>query len=254
MDFGTSVHGAIEKYRTKKDPITIDQALVVFEEKFKQLYTENKEKYRDREKQYSYDEFVESGKRIIQDLNSCIELRDCEVLFNEYPLKLNIDRTDGLEMYFKGFVDMIIKWKDGRGNPVIYIIDFKTCSWGWTVDKKTNRDLHAQLFLYKHFFSKKFNLNPKEIRVAFVLLKKKPQPGKSAVEFFPVSAGPVSVQRALDELNSDMTEMKRCAETNDFKKNRDACVSPFGDVCPYLNTPHCPGEKDGTQEKDPVVV
>lgn len=240
MDFGTSIHGAIEHYRTRNDPISIEDATDWFEISMRQLFEQNFSNYRKREQEtVDIEWFVNAGKRIIKDLNSCIELRDAQVVYNEHKLQLPIDRTDGLEINFKGFIDMVIKSKDGRGNPVLYIVDFKSCSWGWDGDKRRDRDMHAQLFLYKHFLSKKFNIDPKQIRCAFVLLKKRPPKDTCAVEFFPVSAGPVSVQRALDDINSDITEMKERYDSNTFKKNRDACTSAFGDVCPYLNTDKC---------------
>jgi hypothetical protein len=77
-------------------------------------------------------------------------------------------------MKFKGFIDMVIKTKDKRGNTILYICDFKTCSWGWPVEKKQDRNLQYQILLYKHFLCKKFDLDPKFVRTAFVLLKRKP--------------------------------------------------------------------------------
>lgn len=242
MDFGTACHAAIEHYRTRKDPISLADALDWFEITFRQLHEQNVLEYREKERSARVDDFVKAGRVIISELDNCLELREAEIIYNEHPLRLPIDRSDDLKIDFKGFIDMVIKWKDGRGNPVLYVVDFKTCSWGWDGEKRRDRDLAAQLFLYKHFLSKEFNLDPKQIRCAFVLLKKRPPKGACAVEFFPVSAGPISVQHALDELNSDLTDIKKRFDTNTLKKNRNHCVSPFGDVCPYLNTDKCPKE------------
>lgn len=242
LDFGTSIHAAIEAYRTRHNPISIQDALDWFEITLRNLHEQNVLLYRERDQKIKVNDFIVAGRRIINDLNNCIELRDAEVVYNEHLLRLPIERSDGLVIDFKGFIDMVIKSKDGRGNPILYIVDFKSCSWGWDGEKRRDRDLHAQLFLYKHFLSKEFNLDPKQIRCAFVLLKKRPPKDVCAVEFFPVSAGPVSVQRTLDDINSDITEMKQRFDDGTLKKNRDFCTSPFGDVCPYLNTDKCPKE------------
>lgn len=241
LDFGTCIHHAIEHYKTRKDPVTLDDALKMFEEKFRDLHGKNHLKYKQRERDLKLEDFVVAGKRILTDLEKCDVLKNATVVFNEHMLLSPIERTDDLKINFKGFIDMVIKSVDGRGKPILFIVDIKTCSWGWTLEKKTDRDLQAQIFLYKHFLCKEFNLNPKEVRCAFLLLKRSPRKDDIAVEWFPVSAGPVPVQRTLDNLGSDLTEMKHRFETDSFKKNRSACKNEYGDVCPFFNTKHCPG-------------
>ncbi len=240
MDFGTAVHHAIEHHRTRKDPIDLAAAKLLFETKFKELFEANKEKYRERERTVNVVDFINAGNKILDHLQNCQELTEAQVLFNEHPLLLPIDRTDGLQINFKGFIDMVVKTKDKRGKTILYVIDFKTCSWGWDGEKRNDRDLHAQLFLYKHFLAKEFDLDPSEVRTAFVLLKRRPAKGVNAVEFFPISAGPVSVQRALDALNSDLTDMKHRLETNTLIKDRNKCTNEFGDVCQFKGTSSCP--------------
>lgn len=242
MDFGTCVHGAIEKHRTRKDPISLNEAKDFFEKSFKDTFEKNKTKYRERERTLDIEDFVLAGKRILDHLVQCIELTSADVVYNEHELLLPMDRSDSIQINFKGFIDMVIKTKDKLGKTILYIVDFKTCSWGWDGDKRQDRDLHSQLFLYKHFLCKKFNLDPKQVRTAFVLLKRRPSKNTCAVEFFPVSAGPVSVQRALDNLNSDLTDMNERLETNTLAKNRKQCTNEYGDVCPYYKTEHCHGE------------
>lgn len=242
MDFGTAVHEAIEKYKTRKDALSLDGAKQHFEKLFRELFTNNLQKYREKEREVNVEEFIVAGKRILDHLEKCDELWKAEVVYNEHELILPIERSDGLKVNFKGYIDMVIKTVDGRGKTILYIVDFKTCSWGWDGDKRQDRELQYQLFLYKHFLCKKFNLDPKQVRTAFCLLKRRPSKNTDAVEFFPVSAGPVSVQRALDAINSDLTDMDTRLKENTIQKNRNICKNDFGDVCPYFNTSHCPGE------------
>lgn len=242
LDFGKSVHGALEKYKTRKDPVTLDAAKMLFTKLFTEMFEANKATYKVRERESKIDDFVTAAHRILDDIDNCPELKDCEVVYNEHELVVPMDRSDGMTINFKGFIDMVFKGKDGRGKPILYIVDFKTCSWGWDGDKRQDRDMHAQLFLYKHFLCKKFNLDPKEVRTAFILLKRRPAKGVCAVEFFPISAGPVSVQRALDSINSDMTDMDERLKTNTLQKNRKQCTNDYGDVCQYYKTKHCTEE------------
>lgn len=242
MDFGTCIHGAIEKHKTRKDPVSLSEAKVIFEKDFSLMFETNKQYYRDRESKLNITDFIKAGHKILDHLDSCDELRESEVIYNEHELLLPIDRSDGIQINFKGFIDMVIKSKDAKGKTVLYVIDFKTCSWGWDGEKRRDGDLHAQLFLYKHFLCKKFNLDPKQVKTAFILLKRRPSKETCAVEFFPISAGPISVQRAINNLNSDMTDMDQRLQTNTLQKNREKCTNEYGDVCPYFKTDHCPGE------------
>jgi hypothetical protein len=54
-----------------------------------------------------------------------------------------------------------------------------------------------------------------------------------------VSAGPVSVQRAIDALNSNLSEMRERVQRRDFVKNRESCKDRFGNTCPYFGTDKC---------------
>lgn len=243
LDFGTCIHGAIELYKTRKDPITLEAAQEKFEADFRKMFTENHEKYKGREATIPVDDFVSAGRRILEHLSGCDELWKAEVVYNEHELKLPIDRTDDLQIQFKGYIDMVIKTVDKRGKPILYVIDFKTCSWGWTQEKKQDQTLHAQLMLYKHFLCKKWNLEPTQVRTAFVLLKRSPRKGDIAVDFFPISAGPVSVQRALDNMNADITLMKETIEQNKLVPDFTKCVDSYGGVCPYAGNELCPGSK-----------
>lgn len=239
FDFGTSMHAALEAYFRRKKPITLEQASRLFTKKFSWLTSKNGPKYPDKLSVKDYTGFLAAGPVILKFFKDTPELQGAEVLFNEYKLFEDIEREDDVEMKFKGFIDTVFKTKDKRGNTILYIADFKTCSWGWGRDKRDDRWKHYQLFLYKYFFCKKHNIDPKSVRTAFILLKRTPSKGADPVEFFPVSAGPVSVQRALDALGSNVTEMVEREKNDSFLKDLNCCQQ-YGRSCPYLNTPECP--------------
>lgn len=255
MDFGTAIHETVELFKCKNpDPVyTPEMCIFLFKEKFKYLYEKNKELYNEREKEFLAKKdvgpefFLNAGERIIKRFDENEELRNAEVVYNEYKLFDQIDRTDDVDIKFKGFIDMVIKTKAKNGDTVLYVCDFKTCSWGWGYEKRNDQNLHFQILLYKHFLCKKFGLDPKYVRTAFVLLKKKPKPitkgskeTESPIEFFALSAGPVAVQRALNELNRDITELSQREKAGTLVKNRSNCINKFGDRCPYYETELCP--------------
>jgi len=238
FDFGTAIHEALEKHYTRKTPLTVEQAAQLFKDTFSKLTTEHGKKYPKPLSVKEYIDLLAAGEVILLRFGECEELKGAEVAHNEFKLFEDI-ALDGVEMKFKGFIDVVIKSKDKRGKTILYVCDFKTCSWGWDRETRENQWKHFQLFLYKHFLCKKFDIDPKQVRTAFVLLKKRPPKGSSPIEFFPVSAGPVSVQRALDALSGNIAEMIQREKDSSFIKNRACCSDRYGNVCPYFDTDIC---------------
>ena len=124
---------------------------------------------------------------------------------------------------FKGYIDLIVK-----KNNEYYIIDWKTCSWGWPAKKKTDRILTYQLTLYKHFYAKKHGIDPSKIKTCFALLKRTAE--SNQVEIFEVKCGPKKVDNALKLIEKLLYNV----EKQNFIKNKLSCK-----YCPYDNTKHC---------------
>jgi ATP-dependent exoDNAse (exonuclease V) beta subunit len=96
---------------------------------------------------------------------------------------------------FKGFIDLIIKTEDGK----YHVIDWKTCGWGWDAERRREKMTTYQLTLYKHFFAKKYEFDPKDIETYFALLKRTAK--KDQVEIFRVTSGPKKTNNALNLLH-----------------------------------------------------
>ena len=125
---------------------------------------------------------------------------------------------------FKGFIDMVIKTPDGK----YHIIDWKTCSWGWSSSKKTDPITTYQLTYYKNYFSKKHKILPKDIDTFFVLLKRTAK--KNNVEILKVTSGPKKVENSLKVLQNAVINI----ENKNFVKNRLSCK-----YCDFYKTEHC---------------
>jgi RecB family exonuclease len=246
LDFGSAMHDTLEDFFSRTAPCTEQQAQEFFEKKLRSLYSRHLEKYTPDKKgnkpgEKDIVELVKSAHAILAYIKQLPELVGIEVVHNEYKLFESMDRVDGVDMKFKGYIDIVLKGKDKLGRTILWIVDFKTCSWGWDREKRDDRWRHYQLFLYKYYLCKKHNIDPKHVRTAFVLLKKRPSKGATPVEWFAISAGPVSVQRALEALSTNVTEMIEREKDNSFQKDRKKCHE-YGRTCPYFDTPLCPND------------
>jgi ATP-dependent exoDNAse (exonuclease V) beta subunit len=126
---------------------------------------------------------------------------------------------------FKGFIDIVLKTNDGK----YHIIDWKTCSWGWKSQKKSEAMTVYQLSLYKHFFSKKHNIPLDNIETHFALLKRTAK--KNNVEIFRVSNKSKRISNALGVLEKAIFNIK----SKNYVKNKLSCK-----YCEFKNTAHCP--------------
>ena len=162
------------------------------------------------------------GKNIIKDVLPAVkqEFKNFEVVSVEEKLYEDIEDND---QKFKGFVDLVIKTPDDK----YHIIDWKTCSWGWNSRKKTDKILTYQLVLYKHYFAKKHNIDPKKIETHFALLKRTAK--SDHAEIFRVSSGAVKNKNALKLLNKALYNI----EKKNFIKNRLSCT-----YCEFYKTKH----------------
>ena len=146
-----------------------------------------------------------------------------ETVSTEYELRQQVDEHPNMDFY--GFIDCIIKTKDGK----YHIIDWKTCSWGWDMQKKTSKEYTYQLTYYKHFLSKQLNLDPKMIETHFALLKRTAK--KDRIEIFRVTSGDRKIKNALNILDKCVTNV----ENKNFVKNKLSCSQ-----CEFNKTVYCP--------------
>ena len=130
----------------------------------------------------------------------------------------------GSKESFKGFVDLVIKTKDGK----YHIIDWKSCSWGWDARKKNDKILAYQLVLYKKYFSDKHGIPLSDIETHFGLLKRTAK--KNSVEIFAVSSGKKRIENSLNLLSKAAINIDKKV----FMKNRLSCK-----YCEFYKTEHC---------------
>lgn len=132
---------------------------------------------------------------------------------------------------FKGYIDAVIEVEQTvrkKKKKFIWLLDWKTTTWGWDRWKKQDQHRKRQLIYYKNFWAQENGVDPKDIRCGFVLLKRT---AKSRCELLPVSVGDVSTQKSLKVVNNMLSSVKRGLAL----KNKYNCT-----YCVYRDTPHCP--------------
>jgi ATP-dependent exoDNAse (exonuclease V) beta subunit len=152
------------------------------------------------------------------------EFGNFTVVSIEEPLLEDVDDFQSYGRKFKGFIDLVIKTEDGK----YHIIDWKTCSWGWNTQKKTDKIVNYQLTMYKHYFSKKHDIDPKNIETYFALLKRTAK--NNNVEIFRVTSGEKKTNNCLSMLEKSVINMEKGISI----KNRLSCK-----YCKFYKTENC---------------
>lgn len=246
MDFGKAVHSGMEVLYSPDGSVDVatKHALDIYDEALKTLDLTHPS---DREEAFRIRDCIPGFYR---DCMLCPELKGIKTLKSELQLMQPIARTDGLDIKFKGFIDIVFVKQLAR-KTVIYIADFKTCQWGWPSKKFQDIEVISQLLLYKHYFCKMMDADPKNVSIAFILLKKKPKEGELCVEVVKIGAGPKATEKAIKYLQDSITGM----HSYSYEQNYRACVRSWKDPatkeervarCPFAGTDNCPGSAEGS--------
>jgi hypothetical protein len=222
LEFGTAIHAAVENYLLTRG-MDVSVARTLLEKAW------NKHAGLPDFNQKTLDKAISEASTILEEVPDFFdrEFPSWEVVAAEHQLYEGIE---GHPHAFKGFIDGIIKAKGKRGETLYWILDHKTTARGWFKDKRSDDMLKAQLALYKNYWCQKYPEVPfKDVRCAFVLLKKAAKPGEHC-ELFTVSLGETPIKRSLKVVNNMLTSVKRGIAL----KNRDSCT-----WCEFKGTEHC---------------
>ena len=220
-EFGQVIHDALEEFlKTRKMP-----AVATVKQQLTELFSKLKIK-----KDLKENEWHNVIEPMLMEVPGFLEREfpgwefvDCESELYELILGEDVKK-------FKGYIDAIIRVPGKKeGSYIYHILDWKTTSWGWALQKKIDPKKTLQLVLYKHFWAKKNNIPIKDIRCGFVLLKRITK--KERCELITVSVGDKTLERALDVVQQFLGSIKKGLAP----KNRDSCT-----YCVYYKTSHCP--------------
>ena len=220
--FGTALHEVCEKHAEDNNLQGLED---IFEQAFLRELKELPEDVRKEIKLKDVQQMREQGKRLalvaIPALKS--HFGNFEVVSTEEDIYESIENFE--DYNFKGFIDLVIKTEDGK----VHIIDWKTCSWGWNSQKKSDPMTTYQLTYYKHFYNQKHDIPLDNIETHFALLKRTAK--KDLVEIFRVTSGKRKMSNAMELLEKALYNI----QSGKFIKNKLACSK-----CEFNNTEHCP--------------
>ena len=213
--FGTAMHYVCENVFDQKTNLS-----TMFQQKFLEELTLLKEDKVGLNKKLISEMRIQ-GEKMLSHILPAVKntFKSFEVVSVEEDLYLPIQNNKK----FKGYIDLVLKIDD-----TYHIIDWKTCSWGWDMKRRTDKMTTYQLTLYKHFFAKKHNIEPSKIETHFALLKRTAK--KDNVEIFRVTSGSKKTENALKLLDKALYNMDK----NVFVKNRLSCRR-----CEFYKTEHC---------------
>ena len=214
--FGTSLHFVCENLTKDKTIDYKEMFIKSFEEEISKVNISNEKLIKDMREQG-----VMLASLVIEALNN--KFPGWQLVSCEEQLMESIDSIP-FDYDFKGFIDLVVKTPDGKH----HIIDWKSCSWGWDIKKKTDKMITYQLTYYKKFFCAKHKIDPKKVETYFGLLKRTAK--KENIEIFRVSSGQIKIKNALNILNKAVYNI----EKQNHPKNRMSCAK-----CEFKNTKYC---------------
>ena len=215
--FGTAIHSVCERKMLKEEFDPYEYFLAEFDSNLSKLDDDVETN------QKLIEKMCTQGSGIIPHIESAVREKfgNFKVISTEEKLMAPIE---GSSFNFKGYIDLVVQTDDGK----YHVIDWKTCSWGWDMRKRSDPMVTYQLTLYKKFFSIIHNIDPSLIETHFVLLKRTAK--KNNVEFVDVSSGNIKTNNATKLL---MQALKNI-ENQKVIKNRLSCKS-----CQFYKTEHC---------------
>lgn len=244
--FGTSLHETLQHYLTVMYEISgtqADQENIVeffeehYREEYKKQYKNNKSNHFSTPEELR--ELFEDGINILEYFKKKKSLyfskRGWHLIGCEVPIVTQPNKTFN-NVLFQGYIDVVMYHEPTNK---IKIIDIKTSTRGWNNEKKDDNKL-AQLILYKHWFSKQYNIPEENIEVEFFIVKRKifenSEYPQSRIQIFSPPSGKIKTNKALSSLNEFINTV--FSTDGSFKENKyHPNPSPLCNFCPFNNNP-----------------
>ena len=221
--FGTAMHSTIEKFLLKEvsESEQYDSFMFEFDKEINSL--NNQDEYDNK----TLDQFASQGVALIDNYYSVLtdyfgpnfEIVSCEEKIYDDIKDFILDKYK-----FKGYIDLVVKVDE-----TYHILDWKTCSWGWDYKRKSDIMTTYQLVFYKYYYAIKHNIDPKNIKCHFGLLKRTAK--SKNVEIFEVTTGPRRTKNAIDLLKKALHNIHQ----KNYIKNKMSCSK-----CELHKTKWCP--------------
>ena len=213
--FGKAIHESLEILISKKNSKDLEYVLEEVEEHFVNSFKKEAEDASVDAENKEYLKMQKQGLSLIPEVLPYMKNRfgNFQVVSIEDSLNESIEGQEDTEIKFKGFIDLVIKTSDGK----YHVIDWKTCSWGWDWKKKSDPMTTYQLTYYKNFFSKKYDIDLKNIETYFILLKRTAK--EKVIEAVRISSGQKKIGNALNLLDTAIHNI----ESGNHMKKKTSC-------------------------------
>ena len=166
--FGTSMHEVIQEYLQEVFDGGSFEGNLKFRLRRKML--EALESYGLDVDRKVIKEFAEGGDAILDyfldNFSNFYDIKEYELVGIEKRVSYHIKR--GIK--FSGLIDILIR---NKTTGELVIIDLKTSKMGWSKYQKRNKVKTSQMLLYKRFYSLENNVDEKNIRTEYQILKRK---------------------------------------------------------------------------------
>ena len=256
--FGSAFHKTLQNYlhilyndsAKQADSMDLGEALkqAIFEE-YKESLTKNGNKHYSTPQELS--EFYLDGEAILKYFKThrraYFTTKQHTLVGIEVPLEMPLINN----VTFNGFIDVVIK--DEKNNR-IKIYDIKTSTQGWNKYQKADITKTAQLILYKEFYGKQFNVDPEDVDVEYLIVRRKINensdfPLKRIQTFEPASGKPT--RNKVGKLFMEFVQNCFTEEgVYNHNGNFPAITSSACNYCPYKNEEAlCPKKERLKKEK-----
>ncbi len=246
--FGTALHEVIQHYLTvyydqsgtAADKINTSEMFedVLREEYAKQYKSNNNQHF---STPIELREFYDDGVEIIRDLaknrGKHFSKRGWYLVGIEVPLVLN-PHSKLSNVVYQGFLDAVLYHEPTNK---IYIIDFKTSTWGWGDKEKKNEIKQFQLLLYKKYFSEQYHFPEEDIDVEFFIVKRKLRESEDFVikriQKFKPASGKIKMKKAEQAM---LNFIEEAFDQNGFKQvEHQPKINNNCKYCPFHKTHLC---------------
>jgi hypothetical protein len=223
MDYGTAIHACHEHFINTSE---LDKK--IFVKKLYELWSEHAKILPEDFDTKTFAEWATEGKKTLDEIPAFYAktFPGWKPVAAEYSL---FEPIDNKPHAFKGYIDAIISTPDKGDKRINWIVDVKTTSWGWKLQKKQDPIIRSQLVLYKNFWSIKENIDKNDIRCGFLLLKRTGKENERC-EFFDIDVG----EKAISNVVKTVHNMLSCVKRGIAIKSRSGC-----EWCEYKDTEHC---------------
>lgn len=241
--FGVAIHETLQLYLRTMYRETVKEANKLdlkskFTSLLKKEYDKRKESFEEKHPEREFPvtkkemvQFAEDGKAIIEHFK-----RNRSNHFNKQKTSLvgieeKIEQKIQEGVFWVGYLDVVIR---DRKSGKYKIIDLKTSTDGWDKWKKREKKRTDQLVAYKSFYAKQLGIDPNQIGIEYLILKRKIDEYESRFQQFTPASGKeerervqTKIQEFLDECFTDEGEYKeKKHEKNEGKWT--CCFCPFG--------------------------